>query len=64
MGAPTRRQLRAARPLLAGSTVRAAALEAVRGAGATVLGLTAEDGRLDALYRELAQAGAEKGARP
>ncbi len=44
--------------------VRAAALEAVRAAGATVLGLTAEDGRLDALYRELAQGGAEKGARP
>jgi Cu-processing system ATP-binding protein len=38
--------------------VRAAALEVVRAAGATVLGLTAEDGRLDALYRELAAGGA------
>ena len=33
--------------------VRAAALEAVRAAGATVSSLTSEDGRLDVLYREL-----------
>ncbi len=33
---------------------RAAALEVVRGAGGEIRGLVAEDGRLDALYRELA----------
>jgi Cu-processing system ATP-binding protein len=37
---------------------RAAALEAVRAAGAEIRGLAAEDGRLDVLYRELASGGA------
>ena len=36
--------------------VRAAAVEAVRGAGVEIRGLTAEEGRLDALYRELVEA--------
>ena len=36
---------------------RAAALEAVRGAGAEIRGLVSEDGRLDVLYRELASGG-------
>jgi Cu-processing system ATP-binding protein len=35
--------------------LRAAAIEAVRGAGVEVRGLTAEEGRLDALYRELVE---------
>jgi Cu-processing system ATP-binding protein len=34
---------------------RAAALEAVRAAGVEIRGLTSEDGRLDALYRDLAR---------
>jgi Cu-processing system ATP-binding protein len=33
--------------------IRPAALDIIRSAGATILGLTAEEGRLDALYREL-----------
>jgi Cu-processing system ATP-binding protein len=37
---------------------RAAALELVRAAGLEIRGLASEDGRLDALYRELAQEGA------
>jgi Cu-processing system ATP-binding protein len=37
---------------------RAAALEAVRAAGAEIRGLVSEDGRLDVLYRELAAGGA------
>jgi Cu-processing system ATP-binding protein len=37
---------------------RAAALEAVRGAGLEIRGLVSEDGRLDVLYRELASGGA------
>ncbi len=37
---------------------RAAALEAVRAAGAEIRGLVSEDGRLDVLYRELASGGA------
>jgi Cu-processing system ATP-binding protein len=41
---------------------RAAALEVVRAAGVTVLRLTAEDGRLDVLYRELAAA--DRGGAP
>jgi Cu-processing system ATP-binding protein len=36
---------------------RAAALEAVRAAGAEIRGLVSEDGRLDVLYRELASGG-------
>lgn len=35
------------------ATARAGVLEAVRGAGAQIRGLTAEEGRLDALYAEL-----------
>jgi Cu-processing system ATP-binding protein len=34
-------------------SLRPAALEAIRAAGVVVLGLTADEGRLDALYREL-----------
>jgi Cu-processing system ATP-binding protein len=37
--------------------VRPAALDVVRAAGATILGLTAEEGRLDGLYRELVTEG-------
>jgi Cu-processing system ATP-binding protein len=36
------------------ASCRAAALEAVRGHGGEIRGLVSEDGRLDALYRELA----------
>ncbi|HSB61824.1 MAG TPA: hypothetical protein VLI67_08900, partial [Vicinamibacteria bacterium] len=35
------------------AALRPAVLDLVRGAGAEVRGLTAEDGRLDELYREL-----------
>jgi Cu-processing system ATP-binding protein len=35
------------------ATARAASLERIRSAGAQVLGLTAEEGRIEALYREL-----------
>ena len=38
--------------------LRAAALDAVRAAGAEIRGLTAEEGRLDALYRELVEGAA------
>ena len=38
--------------------LRAAAVEAVRAAGAEIRGLTAEEGRLDALYRELVEGAA------
>ena len=38
------------------STARAAALEAIRSAGGEITGLTAEEGRLDELYRSLVEA--------
>ncbi len=36
-------------------SLRAAAIEAVRAAGAEITGLTAEEGRLESLYRELVE---------
>jgi Cu-processing system ATP-binding protein len=41
-----------------GPALRAAAVEAVRAAGVEIRGLTADEGRLDALYRELVEGGA------
>jgi Cu-processing system ATP-binding protein len=35
------------------ATVRPAVLDTIRGAGGDIRGLTADEGRLDALYREL-----------
>jgi Cu-processing system ATP-binding protein len=40
---------------------RPAAIDAVRGAGAEIRGLTAEEGRLDALYQELVGQAGERG---
>jgi Cu-processing system ATP-binding protein len=44
-----------------GASLRPAVLDAVRNAGAEIRGLTAEEGRLDALYQELV---GERGAEP
>jgi Cu-processing system ATP-binding protein len=44
-----------------GASLRPAVLDAVRSAGSEIRGLTAEEGRLDALYQELV---AHPGTRP
>lgn len=46
------------------ATLRPAVLEVVRAAGAEIRGLTAEEGRLDAFYRELVEASQHAGTSP